>query len=67
MRWKPGVGTLRVGAPLIGALLLAMLGSTDAHAAVVIYRCTDAFGRLTVQNDTPCPKGSARCAMRPHR
>jgi hypothetical protein len=25
---------------------------------VVIYRCTDAFGALTVQNDVPCPKGS---------
>lgn len=34
---------------------------TSAHArksSVVIYRCTDAFGALTVQNDTPCPKGS---------
>lgn len=27
-------------------------------AGVVIYRCTDAFGALTVQNDVPCPKGS---------
>src|SRR5690606_30567858 len=25
---------------------------------VVIYRCTDASGALTVQNDEPCPKGS---------
>jgi hypothetical protein len=25
---------------------------------VVIYRCTDAFGALTVQNDAACPKGS---------
>ncbi len=25
---------------------------------VVIYRCTDRFGALTVQNDVPCPKGS---------
>lgn len=25
---------------------------------VVIYRCTDAFGALTVQNDVACPKGS---------
>ena len=29
------------------------------HAApVVIYRCTDAGGALTVQNDVPCPKGT---------
>lgn len=25
---------------------------------VVIYRCTDAKGALTIQNDKPCPKGS---------
>ena len=29
-----------------------------AAASVVIYRCTDAFGALTVQNDVACPKGS---------
>ena len=53
MRWMPGAGAL-----LTGAFLLTMLGTTDAHAGVVIYRCTDAFGRLTVQNDVPCPKGT---------
>ena len=37
----------------------ALLAPTRAAAAgVVIYRCTDAFGALTVQNDVPCPKGS---------
>jgi hypothetical protein len=41
-----------------GAFLLAMLAMPDAHAGIVIYRCTDAFGRLTVQNDVPCPKGT---------
>ncbi|NUS39168.1 MAG: DUF4124 domain-containing protein [Lysobacter sp.] len=40
------------------ALLLATGWSADAHAGIVIYRCTDAFGRLTVQNDVPCPKGT---------
>jgi hypothetical protein len=40
------------------ALLLALAWGGDARAAVVIYRCTDSFGRLTVQNDVPCPKGS---------
>jgi len=41
-------------------LLLAMLFCTAAQAqdGVVIYRCTDARGALTVQNDVPCPKGS---------
>ena len=40
------------------ALLLACAWPREARAGVVIYRCTDAFGRLTVQNDVPCPKGS---------
>lgn len=41
------------------ALLLAAGWSAGAQAgSIVIYRCTDAFGRLTVQNDVPCPKGS---------
>jgi hypothetical protein len=40
------------------ALLLALTWCGDANAGVVIYRCTDSFGRLTVQNDVPCPKGS---------
>ncbi len=35
--------------------------AASAHAgkkSVVIYRCTDAFGALTMQNDMQCPKGS---------
>lgn len=40
------------------ALLLGAAGITQAQAQVVIYRCTDALGALTVQNDEPCPKGS---------
>jgi hypothetical protein len=39
-----------------GIALLA--GGASQAAGVVIYRCTDAFGALTVQNDVPCPKGS---------
>jgi len=42
-------------------LLLALLPAAvfRLHAQpVVIYRCTDASGALTVQNDVPCPKGS---------
>lgn len=36
---------------------LWLLAAT-AQAQVVIYRCTDPTGALTVQNDQPCPKGS---------
>ncbi len=41
------------------AVMLALLGLAGAAPAqVVIYRCTDASGAVTIQNDTPCPKGS---------
>jgi hypothetical protein len=39
-------------------LSLWLVASVPAHAEVAIYRCTDAGGAVTVQNDTPCPKGS---------
>ena len=40
-------------------LVLLLPASTDAMAqqAVILYRCTDALGVVTLQNDTPCPKG----------
>jgi len=40
-------------------LLLAVSGA-QAQGKVVIYRCTDAIGQLTVQNNVPCPKGSTQ-------
>lgn len=45
--------------PLALLLLSAaswQLGTPPARAEVVIYRCTDASGALTLQN-SPCPKG----------
>lgn len=43
-------------------MLLALLWARAPAQAqdVVIYRCTDAGGALTVQNDVPCPKGAAQ-------
>lgn len=38
--------------------LAALAGSAGAQEALVIYRCTDAGGNVTVQNDRPCPKGT---------
>ena len=32
--------------------------AVTAQDNVVIYRCTDSFGALTVQNNVPCPKGT---------
>jgi hypothetical protein len=49
---------MRSAFALASALLLIALGALPARAGVVIYRCTDASGSVTVQNDTPCPKGS---------
>lgn len=44
---------------LAGAGALVLLApAVQAQDSVVIYRCTDANGALTVQNDVPCPKGS---------
>ena len=47
---------------LCSAALMAMAATTIAHAqdtrTDTIYRCTDARGALTIQNGTPCPKGS---------
>lgn len=48
---------LLLPACLLCALSLAAIAAY-AQGKVVIYRCTDAAGALTVQNDRPCPKGS---------
>ena len=42
------------------ALTAIPLSTSSALAQqVVVYRCTDAAGNITVQNDTPCPKGAS--------
>ncbi|HEY0504742.1 MAG TPA: DUF4124 domain-containing protein [Lysobacter sp.] len=38
--------------------LLLAVHAAPSPAQVVIYRCTDASGAVTLQNGTPCPKGS---------
>ena len=53
--------TRRRRGPAAALALLALLAGTvpaGATPQVVIYRCTDASGALTVQNDEPCPAGS---------
>jgi len=51
MRWPPFI-VLLLAAPLLAG------GAAMARDSVVIYRCTDASGALTIQNDVPCPAGS---------
>lgn len=46
-----------VTALLVLSLLLAPLPAA-AQKSTVIYRCTDATGVVTLQNDMACPKGS---------
>ncbi|WP_460764471.1 DUF4124 domain-containing protein [Lysobacter fragariae] len=45
-------------AALMAILAIAALSPAAAQDSVVIYRCTDAAGNLTIQNNTPCPKGN---------
>ena len=49
---------MRSAFALACALLLIFADAPPVRADVVIYRCVDASGAVTVQNDTPCPKGS---------
>lgn len=42
----------------LAATALARPNPAAAQDSVVIYRCTDASGAVTVQNDVRCPKGS---------
>lgn len=44
---------------VVGLAAIAASGVGTLHAQdVVIYRCTDAKGALTFQNNVPCPKGA---------
>lgn len=43
---------------LLFAAASSVSSSLHAQGRLVIYRCTDATGALTLQNDVPCPKGS---------
>lgn len=40
-----------------GLCLLCAMAPLSAQQQVTIYRCTDAAGALTLQNDQPCPAG----------
>ena len=53
MNMKPAA---RSFALLLLVALCWQFGTSAARAEVVIYRCTDASGALTLQN-SPCPKG----------
>ena len=53
----------RILMPVRGALVLLCAIAAGvptplpAQAPMVIYRCTDPAGNITLQNDRPCPKG----------
>lgn len=51
------VALLLVAVGLVAAMVSPPI-ARDAHAQdVTIYRCTDADGAVTLQNNAPCPKG----------
>lgn len=60
------MGRGRLPARIAPALLV--LGGWASLAAaqneIVIYRCVDAAGAVTLQNDVPCPKGSQQTVRR---
>ena len=43
---------------VVSIVLLVLAPFAHAQQKDTIYRCTDARGALTIQNGTPCPKGS---------
>lgn len=43
---------------LLLSLMMLPATAVTAQDAVVIYRCTDAAGAVSIQNDVPCPTGS---------
>lgn len=49
---------MRVSVLLMVLLTMMFNARQSAAASMVIYRCTDAFGALTLQNGVACPKGS---------
>lgn len=48
----------RVRTALLAGCSIAFALPGFAQQQVVIYRCTDAAGQVTVQNNDPCPKGA---------
>jgi hypothetical protein len=51
-------GAFAGGMPAHGALAQHAAGPPAPARTIRIYRCTDALGRVTLQNDTPCPEGT---------
>jgi hypothetical protein len=50
---------------LLALLALAAAATgVSAQNEIVIYRCVDAAGAVTLQNDVPCPKGSQQTVRR---
>ena len=47
--WLTGIGC---------CIAMAFAPPLHAQQQILIYRCTDAAGKVTVQNDKACPKGS---------
>lgn len=49
---------IRVSALACVLIAGVLSGSAQAQSDITIYRCVDASGAVTLQNDMPCPKSS---------
>ena len=48
----------RIAALASALIVSALCPHARAQSDITIYRCVDASGAVTLQNDVPCPKGS---------
>jgi hypothetical protein len=55
---------LRIAARAGALIVLALPPAAHAQNNITIYRCVDASGAITLQNDVPCPKGSQQTVRR---
>jgi hypothetical protein len=55
---------LRIAARAGALIVLALSPTAHAQNNITIYRCVDASGAITLQNDVPCPKGSQQTVRR---
>jgi hypothetical protein len=54
---------MRAAAIVLSCAMASVALARPAPPAVVIYRCTDATGAVTLQNDHACPKGSRQARL----
>jgi hypothetical protein len=54
------MSSLRWCAPVLVLMIVWPIAVVAAQDEITIYRCVDANGAVTLQNDVPCPQGSTQ-------